>query len=128
LADVVYIRLTQQEYYFMNQNVPLVEERKLIALFRVEPGSLGPDGSDSVVAFCEYCRRELRTIDVDLIRCEIIPRDDKSLPELEYKVGDRKLSSVQAQKYLAALGGDLEVFEDRLLEKMQGLIEDYMGH
>lgn len=112
----------------MSQNRQFIEEKKLTAVFRVEPGSLGPDGCDSVVAFCEHCHRELLTIGDNLIRCEIIPRDDKSLPELEYKVSDRKLSNLQAEKYLAVLGGELEVFEERLLDKMQGLIEDYMGH
>lgn len=112
----------------MSRNIQLNEEKKLTVVFRVEPGSLGPEGSDSVVAFCQYCHSQLFAIGGDLIRCEIIPRDDKSLPELEYRVRGQQLSDLQAKKYLAALGGDLEIFEDGLLDKMEGLIEDYMGH
>jgi len=112
----------------MTQNVLIEDERKLVVVFRVEPGSLGPDGVDHVIGFCLYSQQELENNNEKLVRCEIIPRNDKSLPEMEYRVSNKKLSHGQASKYLSALGGSLDAFDDALLDSMSNFIEQYMGH
>ena len=81
-------------------DLPLADERKLTVLFRVEPGSLGPDGSEEAQLFCDQSQQQLAALDADFIHWQIIPRFDKTQPELEYKVGNKRLVRSQAAQYL----------------------------
>ncbi len=112
----------------MKDNLPLPQDKKLNVLFRVEHGSLGPEGDKHVDAFCIFAEKELMSLDSDYIHWEIIPRHDKSLPEMEYKVNNKKLSHDKAAKYLEIFGQDLDGFEGHLAKKLSRLIEQFMGH
>ena len=112
----------------MKDNLPLPQDKKLTVLFRVESGSLGPDGENHVAAFCEFAERELLSLDSDYIHWEIVPRRDKSLPEMEFKVDGRKLSHDKAARYLEVFGQDLDTFELHLAGNISSLIGGFMGH
>ena len=109
----------------MNNNEPLPKEKKLTVVFRVEPGCLGPEGKKHVDEFCEYAQKEVEPIDSDYVHWEIEPRDDKSLPEMEYQVLNKKMNHVQAEKYLQLIDKNLNEFEDHLNQKLAVLIEAF---
>lgn len=96
-------------------------------LFRIEPGCLGPDGAEHVEAFCKYAKQEVAALDSDYIRWVITPRYDKSLPEMEYKIRNKKLTEARASQYLAVLDKSLDDFEENLQEKLAELIDDFFG-
>ncbi len=112
----------------MKDNLPLPQDKKLTVLFRVESGSLGPDGEKHVEPFCEFAEKELLTLDSDYIHWEIAPRRDKSLPEMEFKVNGRKLSHDKAARYLEVFEQDLDEFELHLAGNISRLIGEFMGH
>ncbi len=112
----------------MNSNFPLPQEKKLTVLFRVEPGSLGPDGSEHVGKFCDFAQKEFELIDSDFIHWEIVPRYDKSLPEMEYRVGVKILTHDKAEKYLKIFEKILDEFEDDLVKTLSRLIGQFLGH
>ncbi len=112
----------------MKNNLPLPQDKKLTVLFRVEAGSLGPDGSDHVEAFCEFAQKELLTLDSDYIRWEIIPRHDKSRSEMEFMVSGKRLSHDMAARYLEVFEQDLDEFELHLAGNISRLIGEFMGH
>jgi hypothetical protein len=111
----------------MKHNLPLPQDKKLTVLFRVESGLLGPDGSDHVDNFCLFAQQELVSLDSDYIHWEIIPRHDKSLLEMEYKINSKKLSHDKAAKYLEIFGQDLDGFELHLAKKLSSLIDKFFG-
>lgn len=98
--------------------------KKLNVLFRVEPGCLGPDGINHVERFCKYAALRM---DASYIRWVITPRYDKSLPEIEYKVGNKQINPYQAQQYLIVLDKSMEDFEEILQEKLAELIDEFLG-
>ncbi|MEH6472197.1 MAG: hypothetical protein V7752_13190 [Halopseudomonas sp.] len=100
----------------------LPQDKKLTILFRVEPGSLGPDGKEQAQGFCDHSQQQLAALDADFICWQIIPRFDKTLPELEYKLSNKRLTRPQAQKYLSVFGQDIDEIEDHLISEMDNLI------
>ena len=112
----------------MSLNLPLSEDKKLTVIFRVESGSLGPDGVDHVEPFCQQANEVFKTIDSDFIKWQIVPRHDKSLAEMAFKVLNKNLTHDQAEQYLAVFGKNLEEFEDRLIQTLSQLVGDYLGH
>ena len=110
----------------MMNNLPLPIERRLTVVFRVEAGCLGPDGENHVEGFCDFTQRRMDAIDADFIIWRIIPRDDKSLPEMEYRVGEKRLNHDQAKRYLQVFGKRLEEFEGHLHDQVVVLIEEYL--
>lgn len=104
------------------------DTRKLTVLFRVEPGSLGPDGVDHVEGFCQYANEALAAKVVDHICWSVVPRNDKSLPELEYQVEDKKLTNSQVERYLVLLGQSLDELEDGLTSDISRFIGEYLRH
>lgn len=111
----------------MKNDLPLPQEKKLQVLFRVEGGSLGPDGAKHVDGFCAFAQQELDSLDADYMHWEIVPRHDKSLPEMEYKINNKKLSHDKAAKYLEIFGQDLDGFELHLAKSLSALIDQFMG-
>lgn len=105
----------------------LHEPNRLRIIFRVEPGSLGPDGRDCVEAFCRYAQPLLTAPDVARLQWELVPRFDKTLPELECRVGSRRLSQTQADQYLQCFGSSFEQIEDLLARDLTQLINAYMA-
>lgn len=100
---------------------------KITVICRVEPGCLGPTGADHVEAFCKLGQKEFDAIDPDIINWEIIPRFDKSLPELQYKLNGFYLNNGQSELYLKALGKDPEEFEQALFKQLTVSVNHYFG-
>lgn len=109
----------------MTEKFPLSDDKKLSIVFRLEPGCLGPKGKDCVEDFCMFARSQLRTIDSSVVNWEIIPRFDKSLPELEYRITNRKLSQDKAARYLKPFNKSPVEFEHLINSQLPKLIEDY---
>lgn len=112
----------------MKLNLPLPNDKKLTVIFRVEPGSLGPEGANHVEPFCQQAGETFKTIDADFIDWQIVPRHDKSLPEMAFKVANKSLTHDQADKYLAVFEKSLDEFEDHLIQTLSRLVGEYLGH
>ena len=112
----------------MKTKLPLPQDKKLTVVFRVEPGCLGPDGKDHIEEFCRYAEKGVESVDSDFVHWEIVPRHDKSLPEMQYKVANKNLTHDQAAKYLEIFEKNLDEFEGHLHEKLALLINGFMGH
>lgn len=112
----------------MKNSSPLSEGKKLSVIYRIEPGCLGPKGESIVSSFCTFAQKEIQTLSSNYIGLNIVPRNDKALPEMEYSATGKKLSNSQADKYLSMLGKNLDDFEYELSTKMAALINEYMGH
>lgn len=110
----------------MSSTLPLTTDKKLKVTFRVEPGCLGPEGANYIVAFCDYAQKHIASLYSDYIIWNIIPRHDKKLPEMEYNVRDKNLSYDQADKYLAIFRQSLEQFECALDDKITLFIDEFM--
>lgn len=110
-----------------NKNLSLPLYKKLNVMFRVEPGCLGPDGADHVEEFCKFAKKEVTALDKEFVRWVITPRWDKSLPEMEYKVKNKKLDHDKAEKYLQLFDKSLDEFEEHFQELLAELIDDFLG-
>lgn len=111
----------------MNATTRIAPKQLITLIFRVEPGTLGPQGVDHVVGFCEFAQAQYVPENVSFMRWQIIPRLDKSQPELEYVIGDKKLSAAQALKYLKLFEQDLEEVEDHLIHYVSQQVNQYFG-
>ena len=107
----------------MKNNLPLPQDKKLTVVVRVEPGCLGPDGNGLVEEFCSVAHIEFEPMDSDFISWEVVPRFDKSLPEIQYKI----LTRDQAEKYLDFFNKNLNEFEEHANEKLAILIDQHLG-
>jgi len=103
------------------------EEKKMTVIFRMEPGSLGPDGAEYVKEFCEFAQTQLRASSEYYLNWFIVPRFDKSLPEMKYQLGDKVLNKEQATKYLGMFGENYAHFEDQLEDHLEAIINQYFG-
>jgi len=112
----------------MKINLPLSQDQKLTVVFRVESGCLGPKGQDHVEEFCIFVQKEVESIDSDFVHWEIVPRHDKFLPEMQYKVNNKKLTHDKAAKYLEMFKKNLDAFEEHLHEKLALLIDQHLGN
>ncbi|MBW8190220.1 hypothetical protein K0504_04150 [Neiella marina] len=104
---------------------PQPEQNKLTLTYRVEPGCLGPDGKDHIEGFCQFANRAVSTLDADFVNWQVIPRYDKSLPEMEFSVRGKSLPRSKAEQYLAAIDADLDEFEAHLGDALVRMIEAY---
>jgi len=111
----------------MKDNLPLPRDKKLTDLFRVEAGLLGPKGDEHVEAFSKFAENELMSLDSDYIHWEIVPRYDKSIPEMEYMINGKRLSHDKAAKYLEVFGQDLDEFELHLAKNLTRLVDEFLG-
>lgn len=50
--------------------------------------------------FASLVMTELKMLDAGFVFWEILPRYDKSLPELQYRIGNKNLDADKAEKYL----------------------------
>ncbi len=112
----------------MKHDLPLPDDKKLCVTYRVEPGCLGPEGAKHVVQFCQYAQENIKTLDSDYILWNIVPRDDKTLPEMQYNVVGKRMNHAQAEKYLEVFEKSLDEFEGHLEDKLAEFIEAFMGH
>lgn len=99
---------------------------KITVICRVEPGCLGPKGADHVERFCQIAQREFDQVEPDKVEWQLIPRFDKTLDEIQYKLKNRNLSSKQAGLYLDALGQEQDEFEEELFKQLSVSIKNYM--
>lgn len=107
--------------------IALSDEQKITVIFRVEPGSLGPTGIDHIEQFCPLAQSAFEKIDADFALWQIIPRHDKSLPELEYRLNGKGLNASQAEKYLSVFNRHIDELEEHLEENISLLIENFLG-
>lgn len=107
-------------------HVALPEEKKLTVIVRVEPGCLGPEGDAHIDAFCKMAAPEISQIDRHFANWKVIPRSDKTLPEIEYQINDKVLSSEKADRYLGLFSRELYQFEDDLNSYLVTIIEHFM--
>jgi hypothetical protein len=112
----------------MKNSLPLQEDKKLLVTYRVEPGCLGPEGENLISAFCDFAQSELRSLDSDYVVLNIVPRNDKALPEMQYNVVGKRMNHSQAEKYLAVFDKNLDEFEGHLIDKLTILIDEFMSH
>ena len=111
----------------MSISLPLPENKKLAVTYRVEPGCLGPQGASFIEGFCQFAEQQVKNLDADFIRWDIIPRHDKTLTEMAYSVSEKKLTQKQADQYLQIFGKTLEEFEDHIQDECVVLINQYMA-
>jgi len=112
----------------MKNNFSLPQEKKLTVVVRIEPGCLGPEGIERIEGFCNFAQAEVESIDSDFVQWELVPRYDKSLPEMQYKTINKILTHDKAAKYLEIFNKNLDEFEDHIHEKLTVLIDQYLGH
>lgn len=110
----------------MKAKLPLPRDKKLEVVFRVEPGCLGADGKEYVEQFCRYAQEEVEPIDSDFVHWVILSRHDKSLPEMEYQIAEKKLTHDKAARYLELFGKSLDEFEGHFHAKLVTLIEQFL--
>ena len=112
----------------MKIKLPLPQEQKLTVISRIEAGCLGPDGADHIEKFCLFAQKEFETVDADFVHWELVPRHDKSLPEMQYNVLNKNMDHDKADKYLQLFDKNLDEFEGHLHDKLAELIDQYLGH
>lgn len=99
--------------------------KKLSVLIRLEPGCLGPKGKDHIEAFCIHAKSQLKAFHGGIIRWSIVPRYDKSLPEIEYKLNKAPSSPASTEAFFTEWNIAFEDFEEALDERLADLIEHY---
>ena len=107
---------------------PLHEDKKLAVTYRVEAGCLGPDGLNYISEFCNFAWSKLETLDSDYIAWNIVHREDKTLPEMQYGLVGKAISSLKAEKYLSVFGKTIDDFEYELSEHLTTLIRQFMSN
>lgn len=107
----------------METRLPLY--KKLLVMYRIEPGCLGPQGVDYVEAFCGFAKQKLKDRHGHCLRWTIKPRYDKSLPELEFQIKNAVLSRENAARYMDSFNIEIDVFEEELDEALADLVDAY---
>ena len=112
----------------MVHNLPVPEDKILTLTFRVEPGCLGPDGISQIKDFCQFAQSQLSTSNSNFLLMKVIPRYDKSIPELQYQINNKTLSQSQVTKYLDLFNQDISNIEENFHEEIANLIEEYIAN
>lgn len=107
--------------------IDIPEHKKLLVVFRMEPGSLGPDGKNYVQEFCDFAQIQLQASAKPYITWSIIPRFDKTLVEMEFQISGKKMSEIKAKQYLSVFGEDLSDFEDELENNLEAIVNQFFG-
>lgn len=105
----------------------LSKDKKLIVVLRIEPGCLGPSGKDRIDDFCRFAQEKAQSLNSHFLYWEIVPRHDKALPEMQYRIVDKTLSREQAAKYLEMFEADIDEFESDLQDRLGMLIDQFLG-
>ncbi len=112
----------------MKDNLPLPEEKKLTVIFRLEPGCLGPQGDELIDEFCQAAQANFQSVHSEIVHWNIVPRNDKALPEMQYQINNKNLSQVQAAQFLDVFNENLDKFESQVHKKLAELIDQHLGH
>lgn len=107
----------------METRLPLY--KKLLVIYRIEPGCLGPQGTDYVEEFCVFAKQKLKSQNSHCLRWSIKPRYDKSLPELEFQIKNATLGREDVVNYMASFDIDIELFEETLEEALADLVDAF---
>jgi len=107
----------------MKNDIP--GDNKLTVIILIEPGCLGPNGAQLVNAFCGCAQTFFTTLSSSYIEWKIAAQIDKTQPEISYIVNDKKLTQLQAKKYLQILTLQIDKFEDQLNDRIAFMIEQY---
>lgn len=109
------------------QNLSSLDNNKKLAVtYRVEAGCLGPDGLNYIADFCHFAQAKLQASDLKYIIWNIVHREDKTLPEIEYGLIGRTINDQKAEKYLSLFGKTLDDFESYINDHLETLIHDFM--
>lgn len=111
----------------MLEQPTLPNHKQLKITCRVEAGCLGPQGESLINDYCDYAEQQFNQEKAHFVSWHVCPRTDRSLPELQYYVGNRRLSQTQAARYLNHFEHDIDTFEMEAHERIVCLIEQYMG-
>lgn len=103
------------------------EEKKITVIFRVEAGCLGPEGASHVDQFCSKALQSFCRINSGFMNWQVVPRNDKTLPELDYSIGNRPLAREHASKYLQHFNIEIDKFEMDLFDQLPEMIDQYFG-
>lgn len=109
----------------MVQNQPIPDDKILTLTFRVEPGCLGPEGISQIEDFCRFAQGQISSSNSNFLLKKLIPRFDKSLPELHYQINNKTLSQDQVTKYLNLFNQDVSNIEEDFHEEIANLIDEY---
>jgi len=112
----------------MNIKAALDNEKKICITFRIEAGCLGPQGENYIEDFCISAQKSFLNMNKEFVIWKIMPRHDKSLPELEYTINNKKLTHDKAEKYLNVFNENLNKFEETFQDKLANYIDEYLGH
>lgn len=106
-------------------NIP--NDKKMLVIFRMEPGALGPKGAEYIQQFCDFANPQLQGQARTYLVCFIEPRFDKSLAEIEFQISAKKLSRSKANQYLNLFGENLTHFEDQFEDLLEAIIDQFLG-
>jgi hypothetical protein len=106
----------------MSSTAPVLE-----VIYRVEPGCLGPQGKDYIEDFCTFSQPLVTAHTAGFMRWILVPRFDKSLPEMQCTLAGRTLTAEQAKRYFALFQVDADDLEAELNEQLTLLIDQYFG-
>ncbi|WP_306520843.1 hypothetical protein [Rheinheimera sp.] len=106
----------------MSSTAPVLE-----VIYRVEPGCLGPQGKDYIEDFCNFSQPLVTAHTAGFMRWILVPRFDKSLPEMQCTLAGRTLTPDQAKRYFALFQVDADDLEAELNEQLTLLIDQYFG-
>jgi hypothetical protein len=104
-----------------------IRTMKVVILFRLEPGCLGPDGADHIETFCHVAERALVNLNADVCHWFLAPRLDKSLTEIQYSLAGKVLSRDKAVKFIDSFEQNLDEIEARFEDKLTQLINQYIA-
>lgn len=104
------------------------QELDLSLIVRVEPGSLGPDGLNHVESFCVVAEKVFSKVEFANLTFKIVPRYDKTLPELELLMNQLTLPHQRAVMVLDKLNLTYELIEEEVMEHISKLIDRFLGH
>lgn len=99
----------------------------LEVIYRVEPGCLGPQGADYIEDFCKFSQPLVTAHTAGFMRWILVPRFDKSLPEMQCTLAGRSLNPAQAARLFAMYQTDPDELEAELNEQLTLLIDQYFG-
>lgn len=101
----------------------LSDDKKMRVLYRVEPGCLGPTGTQYIEAFCRFANKQITS--PHYAQLLFLPRYDKQKDERQYSVNSRNLSQLQAKMYLQHFSVNIVDFEDQLDQLLTKAIDLY---
>ncbi|QDE31343.1 MULTISPECIES: hypothetical protein [Shewanella] len=104
-----------------------ISTKKLVILFRLEPGCLGPDGVNHIDTFCHVAEQALVNLNSDVCHWFLAPRFDKNLIEIQYSLAGKVLSRDKAVKFIESFSQNLDEIEERFEDKLTQLINQYIA-